>query len=71
MRVEMVLLDAPGFFRIAAEEPLNVGAHPLIDEIEQPGGCRIKTVVEVENPVSYVIEARVHGDGSALTRSDA
>ena len=60
MLVEMRLLDALRLLGIAVEQALDVGAHALVDQLEQPGRRRIEAIVEIENPVANVGEARVH-----------
>ena len=65
MLVEMRLLDPLRLDRVAVEQPLDIGAHALVDQLEQPGRGRIKAIVEVEDPVADVGEARVHGRDSA------
>ena len=58
-------LDALGLGRIAIEQPLDIGPHPLVDQREQAGRRRVQAIVEVEDPVADVGEARVHA-GRAL-----
>jgi len=53
-------LHAPSFFRIHIKEALDIGRHPPIDQVEEPAGGRVKAIVEVEDPVANVGEARVH-----------
>ena len=65
MGVEMRLLHSLGLDRIAAQQPLDVGAHSLVDQLEQAGRCRIEAIVEIEDPVGDMAEqggeARIHG----------
>ena len=65
--MEMILLDPPGLYCIARQQALDIGAHSLVDELEESGGRRIKTIVEVEDPVADVGEARVHGSSRGLS----
>jgi hypothetical protein len=60
MLMEMGLLDALGFVRTASEQALDIGAHPLIDQRKQSRRRRVKAIVEIEDPISDVGEARVH-----------
>src|SRR5690348_506153 len=60
MLMKMRFLDAPGFLRSAVEQPLNVGAHALVDQRKQTGRRRIEAIVEVEDPVADVPETGVH-----------
>ena len=55
---EMLLLHPSGLDRIAGQEALDVGAHSLVDQFEQPGGRRIEAIVEVEDPVMDVAEVK-------------
>ena len=48
------------FSWIAAEQALDIGAHALVDQREQAGRRGIEAIVEVEDPVADVGEARVH-----------
>ena len=65
MLVEMGLLHPLGLDRIDAQQPLDEGAHTLVDQVEQAGRCRVKAIIEIENPVGDMAElrgkARVHG----------
>jgi hypothetical protein len=36
MLVEMRFLDAPGLDGIAVEQPLDIGAHALVDQVNNP-----------------------------------
>ena len=63
--VEVTLLDALRFSQIAIQQALNIGAHPLVDQREQPRRRRIEAVVEVENPVVDMAETRVHHSAAA------
>lgn len=49
MSMEVVLLNALGLGRLDSEQALDVGAHALVDQREQPGGCGIQAIVEVED----------------------
>ena len=69
VRVEMRFLDALGLVRVAAEQPGDIGAHALVDQREQAGRRRIQAIVEVEDPVADMGEARVHGLGRRLAQS--
>ena len=60
MRMEMALLHAPRLGGVAFQEPLDVSPHAFVDQREQARRCRIKAIVEIENPVADVGEARVH-----------
>ena len=40
-----------------AEQPLDIGGHALVDQLEQAGRCRVEAIVEVEDPVADVGEA--------------
>ena len=59
--VEIALLDAPRLDRIDAETIGDIGAHPRVDLREQVRARRIQRVVEIENPVADMGEARKHG----------
>ena len=65
MGVEMGLLDALCLDDVASHQPLDIGAHALVDQGEQPRGCRIQAIVEIEDPVADVSKARVHEPGRA------
>ena len=52
MLVKMGLLDALRFLRLTIEQALDVGPHPFIDQIEKARGRRIKTIIEVEDPIA-------------------
>ena len=54
MLVKMGLLDALRFLGLTIEQALDVGAHPFIDQVEKARGRRIKTMIEVEDPVADV-----------------
>ena len=54
--VEMGLLYPLRLDWIAAEQPFDIGAHPLVDQFEQAGGGRIEAIVEIEDPVADVAE---------------
>ena len=58
--VEVRLLHAARLDRVAIEQPLDVGAHALVDQVEQPARRRVEGIVEVEDPVADVGKARVH-----------
>src|SRR5215211_4322140 len=58
--MEKPFLDALCFCPVDFEQRGNVLRHPLIDLAEQPAGCRIKRVVEIEHPGLDVIEAPAH-----------
>ena len=65
MLVEMRLLDPPRLDRIAAEQALDIGAHALVDQLEQAGRCRIEAIVEIEDPVADM------GEGGSMRGSMA
>jgi hypothetical protein len=65
MLMEMSLLDAFRFGLVAIHQPLDIGAHALVDQREQAGRGRIEAIVEIEDPVADMCEARVHGPGGA------
>jgi hypothetical protein len=65
MLMEMRLLDALCLDGIAVHQPLDIGPHALVDQREQPSGSRVQAIVEIEDPVADVGEARVHGRASA------
>ena len=52
MLVKMGLLDALRLLRLTIEQALDVGPHPFIDQIEKARGRRIKTIIEVEDPIA-------------------
>ena len=52
MLVEVRFLHALGLFAIAAEQPLDIRAHSLVDQREQSRRRRVQAIVEVENPVA-------------------
>jgi len=58
--VEMHFLDPPRLLRVDPQQPLDIGAHAFVDEVEQPARRRVQAVVEVENPIADMGEARVH-----------
>ena len=60
MLMKMRLLYPPRFLGGAIEQALDVRAHPLIDQRKQAGRSGIEAIVEVEDPVSNVLEAGVH-----------
>ncbi len=59
--VKMHLLHPAGLGRIDLQQPFDIGGHPLVDQFEQPVSSRIQAIVEVEDPIADVGEARVHG----------
>jgi hypothetical protein len=60
VRVKMMFLDSTGLHGIAVEEPLDIGAHSLVDQLEQACRRRVKAIVEVEYPVADVRETVIH-----------
>ena len=64
--MEVHFLDAPRLGRVHLKQPLDIGGHALVDQIEQSRVRLIEAVVEVENPVADVGEARVHVAARAL-----
>ena len=42
------------------EQALDIGGHALVDQLEQPAAGRVQAIVEIENPVADMGEARVH-----------
>ena len=56
MLVEMGLLHPLGFDRIDAQQPLDIGAHPFVDQLEQAGRRRVEAIVEIEDPVGNMTE---------------
>ena len=68
MLVEMRFLDTLGLVWVATEQTLDVCAHALIDQREQARRRRVKAIVEVENPVADMGEARVHKRRQPLAR---
>ena len=71
MLVKMFFLDRFGSDRIAAEKTLDVAAHALVDQREKPGRRGIEAIVEVEDPVADVGEARVHERFEAVAASSS
>ena len=69
--VEVHLLDPPRLGRVHAEQPLDVRGHALVDQLEQLASSRIEAIVEVEDPVADVGEARVHERPRPSRFSDA
>jgi hypothetical protein len=65
MLMKMRLLDPFRLDGVAIQQPLDIGAHALVDQREQTGRSRVQAIVEVENPVADVGEARVHVRASA------
>ena len=61
MVMEMRLLDAPRLGAVARQQALDIGAHALVDQVEQPGRRRVQAIVEIEDPVGDVGEGG--GDG--------
>jgi hypothetical protein len=56
VRVEMILLHAVRFCRVAFEQALDVRGHALVDQGEEAARMRIEAIVEVEDPVADVGE---------------
>ena len=68
---KMLLLDAFGFSRFDAEQALDIGPHPLVDQREQAGGGGIEAVVEIEDPGFNPIERRPDADGGGICHKGA
>jgi len=58
--VEVSFLYAPRLFGAAVEQPLNIGSHSLVDQVEQSRRRRIQAIIEIEDPVADVGEAAIH-----------
>ena len=71
MLVEMGLLDALRFDKVDVHQALDIGAHALVDQREQTRRRRIKAIVEVEDPVADMGEARVQHAGTRLAANEA
>ena len=56
MVVEMRLLDAPRLDPVARQQAFDVGAHALVDQVEQAGRRRVEAIVEIKDPVANVRE---------------
>ena len=61
----MGFLDPLRFGRIAMHQPLDIGAHALVDQREQAGRGRVQAIVEIEDPVAYMGKLRIHGRARA------
>src|SRR6185369_14127354 len=60
MLMEMRFLDALGFLGAAAEQAFEISPHALVDQRKEASRRRVKTIVEVEDPIAYMIELAVH-----------
>jgi hypothetical protein len=56
MVVEMRLLHTPRLDPIALQQALDIIAHALVDQVEQPRRGRVKAIVEIEDPVRDMCE---------------
>jgi hypothetical protein len=58
--VEVHLLDPARLRGVNAEKTLDIGGHPLVDQLEEPASRGIKAIVEIEDPIADVGETGVH-----------
>ena len=42
------------------QKALDIGAHALVDEVEQPSRSRVQAIVEIEDPVTDMGEDAIH-----------
>jgi hypothetical protein len=66
--MEVHLLHAPRLDGVNTQQIFDIGSHALVDQLEQPAPSRVQAIVEIEDPIAYMIETWVHFAGGRRSR---